>query len=353
MTTTEAPTGGALDRAALRQIGRLRLGRKVPYGTQGKTRPERLDTWRLTSPDHGLIDLAAALYGGEAQPWEGAPGQQPQWEVITTSDRLPVALPPTRAFSRKYELWGKPPGQDRAPVACLRRCDGTNEEQAPGPCLCEADNRDCTEIVRLNVVLHELPRWGVFRLDTHGFYACGELAGVMELVAPLRAWVPAMLGMETRRATRIRKDNGKAELLEYVVPTLDLEATPGQLVSLLAPPAAAARAVEPGSGARGALPAPASAAAPVPPAPPPTAAPAGRPVRELPHAFDGQPGKACKVCGQPDDHALHAEHEDHPGEQLGAGPHAFDAALDGWDACRWCEQPADDPIHRPTEGGDA
>ena len=50
------------------ELGRIRLGVKVPVGTSGKTRPDKLDRFRFTSPNAALIADIATLYGGEARP---------------------------------------------------------------------------------------------------------------------------------------------------------------------------------------------------------------------------------------------------------------------------------------------
>src|SRR4051794_29621754 len=52
----------------LREIGRIRIGQQVPItnpkpGSKAKTRPVKLETFRLTSRDQRVIDAAAALYG--------------------------------------------------------------------------------------------------------------------------------------------------------------------------------------------------------------------------------------------------------------------------------------------------
>ncbi len=52
----------------LAEAGRIRIGHQVEAGN-GKRRPEKLETFRLTAPDRHRIDQAAAIYGGTPQPW--------------------------------------------------------------------------------------------------------------------------------------------------------------------------------------------------------------------------------------------------------------------------------------------
>ena len=51
------------------EAGRIRIGQQVPAGN-GKTRPAKLDAFRLTSPDRRRIEDAAVLFGGVVTPWE-------------------------------------------------------------------------------------------------------------------------------------------------------------------------------------------------------------------------------------------------------------------------------------------
>ncbi len=85
----------------LAEVGRIRIGQKVPTSGE-KTRPEKLTTFRLTSPDRRRIEQAAGMYGGRPEPWTAPAGDQ--WEVVTETDTLDVVVPPTAmAFSQFYE----------------------------------------------------------------------------------------------------------------------------------------------------------------------------------------------------------------------------------------------------------
>src|SRR5688572_27059153 len=89
----------------LMEAGRIRIGVQVPT-SNGKRRPEKLKTFRLTSRDRRRIDTAAQLYGGKVAAWQSPDGEQ--WEVVTERDWLPVIVPPAdMSFSCHYELWSQ------------------------------------------------------------------------------------------------------------------------------------------------------------------------------------------------------------------------------------------------------
>lgn len=207
----------------LAEMGRIRIGQQVAT-SNGKTRPAKLDTFRLTSSDELRIKQAAARYGGTPQPWQAPAG--PQWEVVTGANALDVIVPPSdMAFSQHYEMWSA--------GGCQRRCDGVQESISDGPCICDPDNRECDIHSRLSVLLRDLPGLGVWRIDTSGYYAAVELQGAVELIqvaAGRGQMLPARLRLEQRQVKRIGRD-GKPETRRFAVPVLDIEVSPGQLMA--------------------------------------------------------------------------------------------------------------------------
>lgn len=205
------------------EIGRIRIGQQVPTGNGSKTRPEKLTTFRLTSADKVRIDTAAQLFGGTPQSWAAPAG--PQWEVITQADVLDVIVPPSdMAFSQHYELWSA--------GGCLRRCDGRSESISDGPCVCDADSRECSIHTRLSVMVRDLPGLGVWRIDTSGYYAAVELQGavqVIQIAAGQGQMLPARLRLEQRQVKRIV--DGKPQTRRFAVPVLDVEVTMGLLMA--------------------------------------------------------------------------------------------------------------------------
>jgi hypothetical protein len=200
----------------LRELGRIRIGQKVATA-KGGTRPAKLDRFRLTSPSRELLDRVAAKYGGTVAPWTPDGGAE-QFEVITDAKRMPIHVPP-QPVSQYFELWSG--------GGCQRRCDGITELLKDRPCICGPDpeQRQCKPTTRLNVVLSEIEGVGVWRLESHGYYAALELPGVAELLAQAGGYVEAFLGLEQRTAKR----DGKTQ--HWIVPTIDLPITPAALMA--------------------------------------------------------------------------------------------------------------------------
>lgn len=208
----------------LREAGRIRIGERRT-AKSGKSYPAKLETFRLTSTDREAIHAAASIYGGTAREWKDAPaGTGKQWEVVTDTDRLPVIVPPGDvALSQWMEAW--------TGGGCVRRCDGTRELLSDQPCVCAAkglDGRDaCSPHTRVNVMLKQLPTFGVWRLETQGWNAAQELAGVVELCSRATAsgrMLPATLRLEQRSSI----SPGEAAK-HFAVPVLDVGLTPEQM----------------------------------------------------------------------------------------------------------------------------
>jgi hypothetical protein len=205
------------------EAGRIRIGQQVAAGN-GRTRPAKLDTFRLTSADRRRIDQAAELYGGTVAEWAAPAGKQ--WQVITTADSLDVIVPPSDlSFSQNYELWSA--------GGCQRRCDGVTEQIGEQPCVCDPAARECDIHTRLSVMLRDLPGLGVWRIDTQGWYAAREMSGavrIIQMAAGRGALLPARLRLEQRSVKR-PDEHGKVQTLRYAVPVIDIEITPAQLLA--------------------------------------------------------------------------------------------------------------------------
>ncbi|MDJ1132448.1 hypothetical protein [Streptomyces iconiensis] len=216
----------------MRQLGEIRIGHVVAGTTKdGKayTRPAKLDTFRFTSPSHEILTSVAELYGGEVQPWTPANGGPSEFEVYSTTKRLPVLIPPNDSVSQWYELY--------AGSKCQRRCDGVTEHKKDRPCMCNPDKRECSITTRVNVMLRDVPALGQWLLITKGYYAATELPPAAELLAQSGGYVAGWLGMEEKL---VQRDEGPAR---FMVPTLDVEITPAALMAgqtVGAPPAVAA-----------------------------------------------------------------------------------------------------------------
>lgn len=233
----------------IREIGRLRIGARTKTKS-GKTVPTKLSEFRVTSPSRAIVQAVADIYGGAVQEWEGAPTDGDQWECYTQADEIRIILPPNEFVSQWWELWSG--------GGCQRRCDGQTEMLSMKPCLCDPDpaERECKPTTRLRVMLPEVAAVGVFRLETHGYYAAVELAGVAQLLAAATATgkaLPATLRLEQRE----RRVPGKPTR-HFAVPVIDVLAPIGALLEsvgafqeLDAPSAPAQLAPAPTNGRRG------------------------------------------------------------------------------------------------------
>lgn len=215
----------------MRQLGEIRIGHVVSgVSKSGKayTRPAKLDKFRFTSPSRAILASVATLYGGEVQPWTPANGGPSEFEVYSTTDRLPVLIPPHDAVSQWYELY--------AGSKCQRRCDGVTEQKSDRPCLCDPERRQCARTTRVNVMLRDVPALGQWLLITKGYYAAVTLPPAAELLAQAGGYIPGWLGMEEKTAIVGDKP------ARFMIPTLDVEITPAALMAGQAGPALTAPA---------------------------------------------------------------------------------------------------------------
>lgn len=234
----------------MRQLGEIRIGHVVAGTTKNNkayTRPAKLNHFRFTSPSREILTSVAELYGGEVKPWTPANGGPAEFEVYSTTNRLPVLIPPRDSVSQWYELY--------AGSKCQRRCDGVTEHKRDRPCLCDPENRECKITTRVNVMLRDVPALGQWLLITKGYYAATELPPAAELLAKAGGYVAGWLGMEEKL---VQRDEGPAR---FMVPTLDVEITP---TALMAGNITGAPAVAPGP-ERPAIEAPATNALAEPP----------------------------------------------------------------------------------------
>jgi Recombination directionality factor-like len=216
------------------ELGRIRIGTKAPTKSGG-SRPAKLDSFRFTSQDKAMVDAVAATYGGEALPWMN--GGVQQFEVYTPAREVPILLP-KKPVSQWYEMWSA--------GGCLRRCDGTTNVLTDDSCECPQDNLQrallaqrgeaCKATTRLNVVMSDLPGLGVWRLESHGYWAAVQLPPVADILSragEAGAYLPARLVLAQKTKKQIK--GGKSETFTWVVPTILLDATPRQLMSGHAP----------------------------------------------------------------------------------------------------------------------
>lgn len=199
----------------IREVGRLRIGTSTPSGSN--KRPKKLDRFRFTSNDRSVIEAAATIYGGTCQQWDN--NGTGQWECISDATELRIALPPDpndMAWSQFYETWGA--------GFCQKRCDGQRDAIRDRACDCDPENRTCKPTSRLSVLLPDIAGLGLWRLESHGYYAAVELAGAIDLIqqmAGAHAVIPARLRLELREVRRLV--NNKPTVRKFAVPCIDLD----------------------------------------------------------------------------------------------------------------------------------
>ena len=127
----------------------------------------------------------------------------------------------------------------------MRRCDGEREHLTNQACLCVDGDRLCKPTTRIAVVLADTPGLGVWRLESHGWNAAAELAGMAEWVSGQLErngrMIPAVLRAETR--SQVTRDGQPAS---FVVPVISSRVTPRDLIEapagqVMLPPAPVVR----------------------------------------------------------------------------------------------------------------
>lgn len=231
--------GGVQVRRRLPQIGRIRIGQK---GAKGQ--PQRLETFRFTSPDERALHILSVQHEGSVRPWKDKPGE---FELVSEAKELPVlvTLDPVETW---YELWSA--------AGCLRRCDENSCTMPDGKggmeireCMCDPDQRECKLKTRVNFLLPDLPTLGTWRLDTGSYFTAAEMPQQIELLqraASQRQFPEAHLAIETRQL-KTRDEHGKPVTRIFPVATLRVRVALRELLGG-GGPALAAPYVDPTTG---------------------------------------------------------------------------------------------------------
>jgi hypothetical protein len=213
-----------------RELGRLRSG---TYDAS-KKQMKRSEFWIVTSLSDTRCEAAAALWGGTVEKWTPQSGT-PQFRVITAAVVVDAILPPGDPLSQSYEMWNR--------GGCARRCDGYTETLTDSPCICRAEYgpdfhevapRDtaCKMTTRLNVILPQMPDIGVFRVESHSYYAAVEIAATIEMLRSA-AGPEALIPISVRIEPRKRVSGGKTK--QFPVIAVELRgATAGQVLEAAA-----------------------------------------------------------------------------------------------------------------------
>ncbi|MFB7278101.1 hypothetical protein ACFCZV_13415 [Streptomyces hydrogenans] len=187
-----------------RELGRLRTGWSVPGNKPGdRPRPVKSKTWVLSSHAEHYVEAAADAWGGEVERWQPQGNGAPQFRVVTKAEQIDALLPPGDPLSQYNEMWSK--------GGCQRRCNGETEQITRQACIClrqfgeewylQKKGTVCAATTRLNVMLPDMPDLGVWRAETHSFYAANEMAGTVDMVLSGtngQGLVPVSLRIEPR-----------------------------------------------------------------------------------------------------------------------------------------------------------
>jgi hypothetical protein len=211
----------------LTTVGKIRLG---VFNPEGRGRPQKIDTFRLTSADGDLIRAAAGLYGGTPTEWKPQGGGAAQWQVITDTNALPVYAVNGQKIDPVYEAWA-------GGRTCVRRCDGVWNQIKNEECVCNGPTppatRDlCKITTRVLVMLQEIPGLGSWMLETHGENAAYELSLPSQLIAAATLPVPAMLRLRGEQRRTWSAEKNKFETLGFYVPWLDINIITSQQIGL-------------------------------------------------------------------------------------------------------------------------
>jgi hypothetical protein len=202
------------------ELGRIRMGSK---GAKGM--PMKGDRFRITSPFEEAVRAIAGRYGGEVSEWTDPMANPPrQWQVTVESDSIDVVLPSGAQLSQSLECWDK--------GGCTVRTDGITDLLTGAPWRGPTDFEGLKAAgikptTRLSVMLPGIPGFGVWRLESHGWNAAAEIAGVIDVIRMAGLSGQLHVGRLTL-ADRTSKKSGQTN--RYKVPVLMLDATPEQLV---------------------------------------------------------------------------------------------------------------------------
>lgn len=202
-----------------RELGRLRTGFSRPHADPNKRPvPVKSKTWVLTSHAEHYIAAAAQAWGGTVERWQPQGNGAPQFRVITERESIDALLPSGDPLSQNNEMWNA--------GGCVRRCNGEFEQITRRPCVCLADfgedwhqqpkGKVCATTSRLNVILPDMPDLGLWRAESHSFYAANEWSGTVDL-ARAGTGGKGMLPVALRIEPRTRVAGGKTKHFPVVV----------------------------------------------------------------------------------------------------------------------------------------
>jgi hypothetical protein len=223
-------------------VGHIRQG-ELAVSSGGKNYPSKRNTYRLTSPNKAVLDMAAKVYGGEVMAW--SPNGKPmvrEWKLDTDATSLRCVVSADASVQQRYERFDAKKG------GYTHVCDGTEVDlvtfDGDGkdakatrqicPCVCDPLNRSCDTKTKLRVMLAEIPATGLWELASKGEIFADEVATTMEMweglgVGENQTPIFAILSLHQISVSRpgeARKD--------FVVSRLELDPEPKNFAQLIA-----------------------------------------------------------------------------------------------------------------------
>lgn len=190
----------------LNTVGRIRASKPKPKSGKGAGKSSPF--FRFTSQDREFIEQIGRAYGGEPYAWDEPKAPGSQWAVETEQRKIDVLIPPNPVYGPLFELWqGK---------GCERRCDSTQAEYqvdgANGPemayhpsCICRDEltgeteegwlaagapldqmPRACQMVMRVSVILPDLPMAGTWRIDTKSWMSAQKIPAMIQLIEQMQ-----------------------------------------------------------------------------------------------------------------------------------------------------------------------
>ena len=212
------------------------MGRKVMNGNTKKMMPQKLETWRVTSPDRVALERLAEMYGGEVNPWMDDYGKATgEFEVILKTNEVAIQLWGL-AKQMGYMHWN----HDKKMYD--RQCDGQDscwiiergekgQLRRESHCLCNAgeiakEQDGCKLQTSLEFTVAGLPSFGGWKLTFSGANGYQEFPLAVESL--LRIYGKGCLAV-LRLAKRTGPD-GNGNNVVYMVPEVDVRANLGEHV---------------------------------------------------------------------------------------------------------------------------
>jgi hypothetical protein len=173
----------------IKSMGNLPEHGRIRTGIKSGRSMKALSTFRFTSVDETAIRQLAQMYGGEPRPWHDSKASPPnQWEVITNTDTIEVAVQPDSVFA-SYELWSGGGLQRQCDGETVTMWQASNRglERMEEPCICDKQGMlECRPKTRMNLIIPQINFAGTWRYETSSEQALHTLPTMLNLIDQLQ-----------------------------------------------------------------------------------------------------------------------------------------------------------------------